>query len=144
MQLGYNLYHLVLLKLVFCYPKLNYGSIGGVVEGRRPWLLMKKNQACAEVGQGHKSKGGKEQAPARDFRHKQRGQTENIEPYRILGMVILLNDDLSVTYIQGRIVQPPELRRGSHQEGCLPSVRIVSLLLGLQYIENHTWKMVIV
>ena len=48
-------------------------------------------------------------------------------------MVILLNEDLSVTYIQGCIAQTPELRQGSHQEGCLPSVRIVSLLLGLRY-----------
>ena len=54
---------------------------------------MKRNhegtyQACAEVGEGHKSKGGKEQAPARDLCHKQRGQAENQEPYRIHGLVI--------------------------------------------------------
>lgn len=36
-------------------------------------------QACTEVGHGHKSKGGEEESPPRDLRHKQRGQAENME-----------------------------------------------------------------
>ena len=46
---------------------------------RQPFNQEGAYQACTEVGQGHKSKGGEEESPPRDLSHKQRGQAENME-----------------------------------------------------------------
>ena len=50
---------------------------------------------------------------------------------------MILNKDLSVTCIRGRIVLPPGPMQGSHREGCLPSEQSLSLAFYINILKPY-------